>query len=121
MQSIVGAYSRRHTPCGSVLPHTRGEAKSGRPKELNQLLYSRRVAQAGNFSRAAELCHVSQPSLSQQILKLEKELGQRLLDRLGRHAVLTDAGRLLLDRATGILSAVDDTTHRLKDYDHLEA
>src|SRR5262245_64088811 len=88
--------------------------------ELHQLRYFVAVARTGNFSRAAELCHVSQPSLSQQILKLEHELGQRLLDRLGRRAVLTDAGRLLLDRATGILSAVDDTTHRLKDYDHLE-
>lgn len=89
--------------------------------ELHQLRYFVRVAQTGNFSRAAELCSVSQPSLSQQILKLERELGQRLLDRLGRRAVLTDAGRLLLERAAAILSAVDDTQHRVKDFDHLEA
>src|SRR5262245_1611199 len=89
--------------------------------ELHQLRYFVKLAQTGNFSRAAELCFVSQPSLSQQIQKLERELGQRLLDRLGRRAVLTDAGRLLLDRATAILSAVDDAEHHVKDFEHLEA
>src|SRR2546423_2374496 len=88
--------------------------------ELHQLRYFVRVAQTGNFSRAAELCRISQPSLSQQILKLERELGQRLLDRLGRRAVPTDAGRLLLERATAILSAIDETEHRVKDFDQLK-
>src|SRR6516165_129252 len=81
--------------------------------ELHQLRYFVAVAQTGNFSRAAERCHVSQPSLSQQILKLERRLGQPLLNRLGRRAVLTDAGRLLLDRATNILATVDDAERRL--------
>jgi LysR family hydrogen peroxide-inducible transcriptional activator len=57
--------------------------------------------------------------LSQQIQKLEKGLGQPLFHRLGRRAVLTDAGRLLLDRATAILATVDDTKHRLKEFDPL--
>ncbi|HLJ97738.1 MAG TPA: LysR substrate-binding domain-containing protein [Gemmataceae bacterium] len=83
--------------------------------ELHQLRYFVAVARTGNFSRAAERCHVSQPSLSQQILKLERHLGQRLLNRLGRRAVLTDAGRLLLDRATAILAAVEDAHRRLVD------
>jgi LysR family hydrogen peroxide-inducible transcriptional activator len=82
--------------------------------ELHQLRYFVAVAQSGNFSRAAERCHVSQPSLSQQILKLERRLGQPLFNRLGRRAVLTDAGRLLLDRATSILSAADDAERRLR-------
>jgi LysR family hydrogen peroxide-inducible transcriptional activator len=81
--------------------------------ELHQLRYFVAVAQTGNFSRAAERCHVSQPSLSQQILKLERRLGQPLLNRLGRRAVLTDAGRLLLERATAILAAVDEAERRL--------
>jgi LysR family hydrogen peroxide-inducible transcriptional activator len=82
--------------------------------ELHQLRYFVAVAQAGNFSRAAERCHVSQPSLSQQIQKLERRLGHPLFNRLGRRAVLTDAGRLLLDRATAILATVDDTERRLR-------
>jgi LysR family transcriptional regulator, hydrogen peroxide-inducible genes activator len=88
--------------------------------ELHQLRYFVAVAQTGNFSRAAEQCFVSQPSLSQQVRKLETGLGQNLFNRLGRRAVLTDAGRLLLERALAILSAVDDTKHRLKDFDHLQ-
>jgi LysR family hydrogen peroxide-inducible transcriptional activator len=83
--------------------------------ELHQLRYFVAVAQTGNFSRAAERCHVSQPSLSQQVLKLERRLGQPLLNRLGRRAVLTDAGRLLLDRATAILAAVEEAERRLSD------
>lgn len=86
--------------------------------ELHQLRYFVAVAQAGNFSRAAEVCHKTQPSLSQQILKLERELGHRLLNRLGRRAVLTDAGRALLERARAILSAVENAERQLKDFDH---
>jgi LysR family hydrogen peroxide-inducible transcriptional activator len=88
--------------------------------ELHQLRYFVAVAQTGNFSRAAERCHVSQPSLSQQIIKLEHHLRQPLLNRLGRRAVLTDAGRMLLDRATAILAAVDDAQQRLRDADELK-
>jgi LysR family hydrogen peroxide-inducible transcriptional activator len=82
--------------------------------EMHQLRYFVAVAQTGNFSRAAERCHVSQPSLSQQILKLEKKLGQPLFQRLGRKVLLTDAGHLLLDRATAILATVDDAERRLR-------
>jgi LysR family hydrogen peroxide-inducible transcriptional activator len=85
--------------------------------EMHQLRYFVAVAQNGSFSRAAEHCHVSQPSLSQQIQKLERGLGQRLFDRLGRRVLLTDAGRLLLDRATAILATVDDTQRRLRPTD----
>jgi len=85
--------------------------------EMHQLRYFVAVARTGSFSRAAEHCHVSQPSLSQQIQKLERSLGQRLFDRLGRRAALTDAGRLLLERAQGILESVDDVERRLRDAD----
>lgn len=85
--------------------------------ELHQLRYFVAVARLGNFSRAAEQCHVSQPSLSQQIQKLERRLGQRLLDRLGKHAVPTEAGRALFDRAVTILAAVDDAEREVKDFD----
>src|SRR5262249_8881615 len=83
--------------------------------EIHQLRYFVAVAQASSFSRAAEACCVSQPSLSQQIAKLEADVGQRLLDRLGRRVQLTDAGRQLLDSALAILVTVEDARRRLKD------
>jgi LysR family hydrogen peroxide-inducible transcriptional activator len=88
--------------------------------ELHQLRYFVAVAQMGSFSRAAERCHVSQPSLSQQITKLERGLKQRLFDRLGRRVVLTDAGRLLLERATAVLGAVEDAERQMRDAVNLE-
>ena len=86
--------------------------------ELHQLRYFCAVADTGSFSRAAEKCHVSQPSLSQQILKLESELGGRLFDRLGRSVRLTDLGEAFLPRARSVLhelsSAKDELTERLQ-------
>jgi LysR family hydrogen peroxide-inducible transcriptional activator len=75
--------------------------------ELQQLRYVVAVARTGNFSRAAEQCHVSQPSLSQQIQKLEEELGERLFDRLKTRAQLTPAGEALHERACRILAEVE--------------
>ena len=66
------------------------------------------VAAEGSFSNAAEREHVSQPSLSQQIHKLEEELNQQLFDRLPRSVVLTEAGRCLLPYARVILTAIAD-------------
>ncbi len=74
--------------------------------ELHQLRYFVAVVEAGSFSRGAERCHVAQPSLSQQIKKLESNLGHALFDRLGRGVELTDAGRALLPRARRILAEV---------------
>ena len=75
--------------------------------EMHQLRYVVAVARARNFSRAAEQCHVSQPSLSQQIQKLEEELGERLFDRMKREAKLTPHGEAFLPRALRILEEVD--------------
>ena len=75
--------------------------------EMQQLRYVVAVARTGNFSRAAEQCHVSQPSLSQQIQKLEDELGERLFDRLKRQTKLTPHGEAFLQRAVHILEEVD--------------
>ena len=75
--------------------------------EMHQLRYVVAVARTGNFSRAAEQCHVAQPSLSQQIQKLEVELGERLFDRMKREARLTAHGKVLLRRAVKILEEVD--------------
>ena len=75
--------------------------------EMQQLRYVMAVARTKNFSRAAEQCHVSQPSLSQQIQKLEEELGGRLFDRLKREAKLTAAGEAFVRRAGRILEEAD--------------
>lgn len=86
--------------------------------ELHQLNYFVKVAEFGSFTRAAKHCLVSQPALSQQIIKLERELGQPLFERLGRRVILTDAGRVLLDRAQEILSAVEEAKRRIQDQPH---
>ncbi|HXY24314.1 MAG TPA: LysR substrate-binding domain-containing protein [Candidatus Acidoferrum sp.] len=75
--------------------------------ELHQLRYFCAVAETGSFSRAAEQSHVSQPSLSQQILKLENELGVRLFDRLGRSVRLTDLGSAFLPHARAVLRELE--------------
>jgi LysR family hydrogen peroxide-inducible transcriptional activator len=79
--------------------------------ELHQLRYVVAVARTGNFTRAAAQCHVSQPSLSQQIQKLEEELGERLFDRLKTCARLTPPGEALHERAVRILAEVE-AAHR---------
>jgi len=71
--------------------------------ELQQLRYFCAIADTGSFSRAAQQTHVSQPSLSQQIRKLEDELGARLFDRLGRTVRLTELGQAFLPGARAVL------------------
>lgn len=75
--------------------------------EFTQLKYVCAIADTGSFSRAAERCHVAQPSLSQQVLKLEEDLGARLFDRLGRSVRLTEAGRAFLPHARSILHEME--------------
>ena len=82
--------------------------------ELHQLRYFVATAESGSVSRAAERCFVAQPSLSQQLKKLEQSLGTTLFDRLGRGLVLTDAGRALLPRARRILAEVRTTEANLQ-------
>src|SRR3954467_13669865 len=84
--------------------------------ELNQVRYFVAVAETGNFTRAAERSHVTQPSLSQQILNLEREVGHKLFHRLGRKAVLTEAGTVFLERAKRILFEVENASKELGDH-----
>jgi len=76
--------------------------------EIHQLRYFVAVAEEGSFSRAAAKVRVAQPSLSQQIRKLEAEVGQPLFDRLPRSIVLTEAGRCLIEYARQILASIGD-------------
>jgi LysR family hydrogen peroxide-inducible transcriptional activator len=75
--------------------------------EFHQLRYVCAIADTGSFSRAAERCRVAQPSLSQQVQKLEEDLGARLFDRLGRSVRLTEAGRAFLPHARSILHQME--------------
>src|SRR3954469_4539425 len=84
--------------------------------ELHQLRYAVAIADTGNFTRASERSNVTQPSLSQQILNLEKEIGHKLFHRLGRKAVLTEAGTTFLERARRILFEVDNAAKELSDH-----
>ena len=75
--------------------------------ELRQLRYFAAVAGHGNFTRAAEELHLAQSALSQQVRRLERELGVELLLRTTRRVELTEAGEIALTRATRVLSEVD--------------
>jgi LysR family transcriptional regulator, hydrogen peroxide-inducible genes activator len=83
--------------------------------ELHQLRYFIAVARLRNFSRAAERCHVSQPSLSQQIMKLEDELGERLLERTKRKVELTPAGELFLEHAVHVTDEIELARDAVRD------
>ena len=83
--------------------------------QLHQLRYFLAVARARNFSRAAEQCHVSQPSLSQQVRKLEDGLGERLFERTKREVALTPAGELLVAHAERVLEELDHARERVRD------
>ena len=83
--------------------------------EIHQLTYLVAVAEEQSFSRAAERVGVAQPSLSQQIRKLEDEVGTPLLDRLPRRVIPTAAGELLLEHARRVLSELADARRRLAD------
>ncbi|WP_406981926.1 LysR family transcriptional regulator [Nocardiopsis protaetiae] len=81
----------------------------GTTVELRQLAYFAAVADEGGFARAAERLHVGQPAVSQQVRRLERELGVVLFDRSTRHVRLSDAGARLLPEARNVLAAVERT------------
>jgi LysR family hydrogen peroxide-inducible transcriptional activator len=88
--------------------------------EVHQLRYFCAVARTGTFTCAAAAEHVAQPSLSQQILKLEDELGGKLFFRLPRVARLTPLGEFFLPRANAILQAIRDAQTDIQNTGHLK-
>lgn len=75
--------------------------------DLRQLRYLVALAEERSFTRAAASAHIAQPAMSQQIRRLETELGLAVVERTTRRVVLTDAGELLVIRARRILAELE--------------
>lgn len=82
--------------------------------ELRVLKYFLTVAQEGTITKAAEILHVTQPTLSRQLKQLEDDLGTSLMIRTNSQITLTEAGLLLEQRAKEILELADRTSHDLR-------
>jgi DNA-binding transcriptional LysR family regulator len=78
------------------------------------------VAKAGSFRAAAEAMHLSQPALSQHVAEMERELGTRLFDRLGRKVALTEAGRVLEDHAHRLFASLASAREAVADLSGLK-
>lgn len=83
--------------------------------DIKQLAYFLAIAEEGNITKAAERLHIAQPPLSQQLKLLEEELGVVLMERSTRKIQITDAGRLLQNRAKQIIELMEKTTKEFKD------
>jgi DNA-binding transcriptional LysR family regulator len=82
--------------------------------DLRQLRYLVALAEERHFTRAAAREHVAQPALSQQIRRLEDELGLALVERTTRRVAITDAGELLVARARRVLAELDSAREELE-------
>ncbi|RAS77246.1 LysR family transcriptional regulator [Priestia endophytica] len=87
--------------------------------ELRVLRYFLTVARVESITHAADILHITQPTLSRQLADLEKELGTQLLIRGKKKVSLTDNGMLLLQRAEEILTIADRTEKEFKDRKNL--
>ena len=79
------------------------------------------VVDQGSFSKAAARCNISQSNLSEQVQKLESRVGKPLLNRSHRLIVPTDAGNLLLRRATRILALIEKAKQEIRSSDGIHA
>lgn len=87
--------------------------------DLRVLNYFLTVAKEGNITRAADVLHITQPTLSRQLKDLEDELGTVLLERGNRKVSLTDAGILFQQRATELVTLLDKTRRDLTEQEEL--
>lgn len=78
------------------------------------------VAKHLNYTRAGEEVHLSQPSVSVRIKQLERELGVKLFEQLGKKVALTEAGQLLVSYAHRVIAAIEDAEHAIKDLQGLQ-
>ena len=87
--------------------------------ELRILRYFLAVAREENITKAAELLHITQPTLSRQLAQLEEDVGVTLFSRGARKVTLTDEGMLLRRRAEEIVDLADKTEKELTERDEL--
>lgn len=87
--------------------------------EIRVLRYFLAVVREESITKAAELLHITQPTLSRQIAQMEEEMGVKLFDRSTRKIVLTNEGLLLRRRAEEILELVDKTERELSEQDEM--
>src|SRR2546429_9907331 len=101
---------------GQTEPVTLPKAVAGAPLaiELRHLRYFVALADAGSFTHAAEQMFIAQPTLSQQIRRLEEIVGTQLLQRRRGGLRLTPAGTVLLDASRTVLSLVDHEVNRTR-------
>ena len=97
-----------------------GEEERGGVMEINQIRYFLEVASSQHVTKSAEKLHVAQPALTKAIHKLEEELGVPLFVPQGRNIILTEYGKYLCSRLTGILDDLDSVPEQLKIMAQLE-
>jgi len=90
------------------------------PFTLDQLRILKAIAAQGSFKKAADMLYVTQPAVSLQIQNLEKQLEITIFDRGGRKALLTEAGKLLLDYCERILNQCDEACKAIEDLNSLK-
>ena len=87
--------------------------------ELRVLKYFLAVAREKNITKASQILHITQPTLSRQLMELEEELGKTLFIRGKRKLILTDEGILLRKRAEEILELVEKTEKEIMSSDEI--
>ena len=84
---------------------------------LHQLKYFVSIVETGSMTKVAERCYISQPSISQQLSKLEDNIGKKLFSRVKGKLILTNAGQVMYEQAQKILTDVEETKRRVSDAD----
>ena len=82
---------------------------------LHQLKYFVSIVDTGSVTKAAERCFISQPSISQQLTKLEDSIGKKLFSRVKGKLILTEPGQIMYEQACKILRSVENARHRVND------
>ncbi|MFH5187067.1 cidABC operon transcriptional activator CidR [Paenibacillus sp. TAB 01] len=87
--------------------------------DIRHLQYVLELARTGNFTKAAEILHITQPTLSKMIKNLEEELGVELFSRIGKRVELTEEGKVIWGKAQDIVQSFNDLQREINDLTHL--